>query len=68
MTKAKTQHSGLAEALGTPEKAKRYGIGVNKVLFDGLDDLATELTIETGSSYSKAKTIAALLAFYHKNK
>lgn len=64
------KHSSLATALESEQRAKpkRYGLGLPTRVYDQLTALAEELTIETGTNYSRSKTVEALLAHYEKTR
>lgn len=66
-----TKHTALADALEVQQKKakpKRYGLGLPTRTYDQLTALAEELTVETGTNYSRAKTVEALMAHYEKTR
>lgn len=66
-----TQHKSLAGALEVENKKakpKRRGLGLPNRVYDQLTTLAEALTEETGVTYSRAKTVEALMAHYEKTR
>ena len=66
-----TKHSSLATALESEQKKakpKRYGLGLPTRVYDQLTALSEELTKETKTTYSRAKTVEALMAHYEKTR